>query len=532
LVISAVYLLPPGLPYLLYAAVPGAGTAGGYAGKNLCMSYDDFGNRGTYGWQTAACSAPAPGTAAAGVTSSNRLSSYTYDAAGNVVNDGNNQYAYDNEGRLCAVQTTPISGGTVTWVYLYDAEGGRVAKGTVNVGSAALSAAMCNPATYPITVTESYVLGPSGEELTTYTWSGGQSTWARSNVYAGGLLATYDTQGSGLHYQLTDQLGTRRVQTDPAGTPETDCRQLPYGDGLNCFAAPGAASTGAAGDDANPLHFTGKQRDTETGNDYFLARYYSSNMGRFMSPDWSAKIEPVPYSKLDDPQTLNLYAYVRNNPVGNADPDGHRQPQLTDRFGCSEDEYCDGNEAKPYDSLTAAEKATQLENYVYGSGPGLSPAVAAQVQTAQQKNSQQTQTTSSSTTTSNDRIANALGALPGVASVTPTGDPSFAQGGHKNETESLSFSSPKDEATLLATSSRKGLLPSGVSENGFGPGVRLSGGLHVENGRLDPVTGNLMVTSHIDRFNANNGLAPLIGHFVVDVFIGTVFFHHTAGLDQ
>jgi len=45
-------------------------------------------------------------------------------------------------------------------------------------------------------------------------------------------------------------------------------------------------------------HFTGKERDTESGNDYFEARYYSSAMGRFLSPDWSAKVEPVPYSKL------------------------------------------------------------------------------------------------------------------------------------------------------------------------------------------------------------------------------------------
>jgi hypothetical protein len=46
-------------------------------------------------------------------------------------------------------------------------------------------------------------------------------------------------------------------------------------------------------------------------------------MGRFLSPDWSAKIEPVPYSKLDDPQSLNLYSYVRNNPLSRVDPDGH-----------------------------------------------------------------------------------------------------------------------------------------------------------------------------------------------------------------
>jgi RHS repeat-associated protein len=69
--------------------------------------------------------------------------------------------------------------------------------------------------------------------------------------------------------------------------------------------------------------FTGKERDAESGNDYFLARYYSSAMWRFMSPDWSAKAEPVPYAKLDNPQSLNLYAYVLNNPLSRADLDGH-----------------------------------------------------------------------------------------------------------------------------------------------------------------------------------------------------------------
>ena len=39
--------------------------------------------------------------------------------------------------------------------------------------------------------------------------------------------------------------------------------------------------------------------------------------------DWSAKVEPVPYSKLDNPQSLNLYSYVYNNPLRTADPDGH-----------------------------------------------------------------------------------------------------------------------------------------------------------------------------------------------------------------
>jgi hypothetical protein len=49
----------------------------------------------------------------------------------------------------------------------------------------------------------------------------------------------------------------------------------------------------------------------------------SNAMGRFMPPDWSAKEDPVPYAQLDDPQSLNLYSYVRNNPLVRTDPDGH-----------------------------------------------------------------------------------------------------------------------------------------------------------------------------------------------------------------
>jgi RHS repeat-associated protein len=69
--------------------------------------------------------------------------------------------------------------------------------------------------------------------------------------------------------------------------------------------------------------FTGKERDAESGLDYFGARYYSGAQGRFTSPDWSEKPQPVPYASLRDPQTLNLYAYVRNNPLSIRDIDGH-----------------------------------------------------------------------------------------------------------------------------------------------------------------------------------------------------------------
>jgi RHS repeat-associated protein len=69
--------------------------------------------------------------------------------------------------------------------------------------------------------------------------------------------------------------------------------------------------------------FSGKERDTETDNDEFGARYYSSSLGRFTIGDWSAVPVAVPYADLTNPQTLNLYAYVKNNPLRYTDPTGH-----------------------------------------------------------------------------------------------------------------------------------------------------------------------------------------------------------------
>jgi RHS repeat-associated protein len=74
---------------------------------------------------------------------------------------------------------------------------------------------------------------------------------------------------------------------------------------------------------ASAYLFTGKERDAESGLDYFGARYYASTMGTWMSPDWAAKAQPVPYAKLDNPQSLNLYGYVYNNPLSRFNPDGH-----------------------------------------------------------------------------------------------------------------------------------------------------------------------------------------------------------------
>ena len=75
--------------------------------------------------------------------------------------------------------------------------------------------------------------------------------------------------------------------------------------------------------DALHTQFTGKERDSESGLDNFGARYNSSAMGRFMSPDWSSAPMGVPYADFGDPQRLNLYSYAKNRPLTYLDRDGH-----------------------------------------------------------------------------------------------------------------------------------------------------------------------------------------------------------------
>ncbi|HWR14279.1 MAG TPA: RHS repeat-associated core domain-containing protein [Terriglobales bacterium] len=76
--------------------------------------------------------------------------------------------------------------------------------------------------------------------------------------------------------------------------------------------------------------FTGKERDSETGLDYFGARYYGNTVGRWTSPDWAETPKTVPYLDQSDPRTLNLYSYVRNNPVWLPDIDRHEDGLIKD----------------------------------------------------------------------------------------------------------------------------------------------------------------------------------------------------------
>jgi RHS repeat-associated protein len=135
-----------------------------------------------------------------------------------------------------------------------------------------------------------------------------------------------------LHFVLSDWLGTKRVQTAYDGTTENNWTNLPFGDGL----APNCSSCN--GGDSSEHHFTGKERDAESGLDYFGARMYGSSMGRFISPD-----DPFMGQDEKDPQSWNMYSYVRNNPLINVDPDGHDCVVQTRTSSTTEDVLCDAN---------------------------------------------------------------------------------------------------------------------------------------------------------------------------------------------
>jgi len=112
--------------------------------------------------------------------------------------------------------------------------------------------------------------------------------------------------GGTVSYYLADHLGTSRVVTSATGVILDDSDFYPFGGEHAVVSSSG-----------NNYKFTGKERDAETGLDEFGARYYSSALGRFASPD------AFIYANIADPQSFNQYTYVYNNPLVYTDPSGH-----------------------------------------------------------------------------------------------------------------------------------------------------------------------------------------------------------------
>ncbi|MGC2330289.1 MAG: RHS repeat-associated core domain-containing protein [Candidatus Acidiferrales bacterium] len=224
------------------------------------------------------------------VTAQNRISNgstYYYDTAGNMMTISGVAYNYDAEDHL-----TSTSGVT----YTYDGDGNRVEK------------------TASGTPYKLYWYGIDGSVLDETDQTGSASNGNFSEyVFLGGQRIGRRDYSNNIYYYVTDLIGTSRVIAEvPSGTTTAT---LCYDADFYPFGGERPPYTNNC---TQNYKFTGKERDSESGLDNFGARYFTSNIGRFMSPDPSG----IDLADLRDPQQLNLYSYVRNNPLTLTDPYG------------------------------------------------------------------------------------------------------------------------------------------------------------------------------------------------------------------
>jgi RHS repeat-associated protein len=313
-----------------------SGTVGGVA-YTAQETYDHFGNRNVE-VVTAGPNQMQPSNYLHFSAGNNRADEGIYDNAGNPFSDGANDYLYDAENRICAVQQIASGAGGGLIGYLYAPNGTRLGK---NVNLTSFSCDMTQNGMLTangIALTTGYDSGLQGEQLAV---TDGQFNMQQYNImWEGKLLGTF--QGttyaqSDWHFALNDWVGTKRVVTNSDGSYSSSFFSGPFGD---------FQTQSGAGSDPSDHHFTGKERDIESGLDYFPARYYNSYVGRWMTPDYNAAdddLDPVPYADLNNPQSLNLYSYVQNNPLSHKDADGHKcdngsvAPDGTFTFHCTND---------------------------------------------------------------------------------------------------------------------------------------------------------------------------------------------------
>jgi RHS repeat-associated protein len=257
------------------------------------FTFDRYGNRRfdeantttlTPGCQTAVCNPTIdPAT--------NKLIGYQFDSSGNTKIDANGQtFTYDAENKQVEVRNT--SNGIVGQ-YFYDGDGKRIKK---------------------------YV--PSTQETTIFVYDA-----------SGKMVAEYSTaatsqQDAKVSYLTSDHLGSPRINTDQNGQVIARHDYQPFGEEIT------RASYGA---DSTRQKFTSYERDNESGLDFAQARMFGNSIGRFTSPD------PILLSlRRDNPQTLNRYTYVLNNPLNLVDPLGLWEIQIQIKYKTKKGK--DGNE--------------------------------------------------------------------------------------------------------------------------------------------------------------------------------------------
>jgi len=236
---------------------------------SITETYDLYGNRNSQSPPVNFSQAADPAT--------NRLPTpYAYDAAGNMTGDASNTLTYDGENRLIS-----STNGTTSGTYTYDGNSLRVSKssgGTTTV----------------------YIFSGS-KVIAEYDNGAAVASPSREYIYVGSQLAA-TLSGGTTTYHHADHLSVR-VSTDSSGNVARTFGHYPFGE------------TWYETGNASKWKFTSYERDSESGNDYALARSYVNRLARFSSPDplggW-----------LSNPQSLNRYAYALNDPVNLKDPSG------------------------------------------------------------------------------------------------------------------------------------------------------------------------------------------------------------------
>ena len=246
-------------------------------------TYDQWANMSAIGAISSAYTGCAQDNLSVSVTTNNQLSStgFSYDAAGNMTGDNIYTYGYNAESEIKSAAGVN---------YTYDGDGNRLEKSSGKI----------------------YWYGAGTEILDESDLSG---NFTNEYVFFGGRRIAIRSVSSGtIDYYEEDMLGSSRTLVQAGGTsPCFDADFLPFGYEKDVTTTC-----------SQNYKFEGKERDTETGDDDFGARYYTFRLGRWLSADWSSVPAPVPYANLTNPQTLNLYAMVSDNPESFADLDGHQ----------------------------------------------------------------------------------------------------------------------------------------------------------------------------------------------------------------
>ncbi|MGJ3195876.1 DNRLRE domain-containing protein [Peribacillus frigoritolerans] len=205
----------------------------------------------------------------------------TYDQNGNLTKDGEKTYSYNEENQLTEIKDKT---GSSLAKFTYDYEGKRTSK-TTSTGTT-----YYHYNGYKV-IAETDVNNNITSE---YSWDnqGNPTTMVKD-----GKFYYYHLNGHGDVTALTDEAGNVVAQYE-------------YDSWGNILSETGIMAS------SNPYRYAGYQYDKETGLYYLNARYYDAKIGRFITKDTFHGFE-------NDPQSLNLYAYTKNNPVMYIDPDGH-----------------------------------------------------------------------------------------------------------------------------------------------------------------------------------------------------------------